>query len=161
MIKSKNKLKVILILLLFINLFFLKILFKPIFQELQVINLDQSKKGCIKKVSNIYQRQKCLDKYFQKLTMFYAPKEAMEEAILLKKQEIFNQCHISAHSIGYATLKKNNFDVAKSLISCPKGCLEGCQHGVVESFMRIKSPDQLLSSVAGICEGLTSKSLRF
>lgn len=156
--RNKNKLKILVICLLSIIFFEIIILN----QAEKSLNLERSKELCIQKFSNAFQRQKCLDPYFQKLTQLYSPGEAMNAAIALQKQGVINQCHLAAHTIGHATLVKNNFNIAKSLISCPQSCLEGCQHGVVEDLMsKIKNSQQLLNTIPHICDGISNQVQHF
>jgi hypothetical protein len=101
--------------------------------------------------SHPYQRLICLSPYFQKLTYLYSPKFALSRAQLLQSEGVIDDCHLAAHVIGSATMDKYG-DLGKALSACGNSCLEGCTHGVIESYMVPERKTSFLSSVTSACE---------
>lgn len=107
---------------------------------------------CFEK-SDGYSRWDCLRPYFETLTQKMSASIALDEARNLVGQGAISDCHILAHSIGEANLKKYDFHMGEAFASCGSACIQGCQHGVMERYIRSKTdPYTVVSEIKSICE---------
>lgn len=114
--------------------------------------LPSPPKACFAK-SNEYDKWVCFAPYFQALAKKVSAVYAMNEAKRFKNERIIDDCHLTAHYIGEASLEKENFDVGKAFSSCEFGCIEGCFHGVMERYIRYTGdPSRILAKINNVCD---------
>lgn len=100
-------------------------------------------------------REKCLFPYFAELTLDESAEVAMEHNKTLKAKGVIDDCHIISHEIGHANYEKYKNNVGEAFISCSLGCLEGCFHGVIESYVgNSASPQTVIKKVPELCSSL-------
>lgn len=100
-------------------------------------------------------REKCLFPYFEKVTLNQSAEFAMKKNKELKAQGVIDDCHLISHEIGHANYEKHKNNVGEAFISCSLGCLEGCFHGVIESYVgNSASPQSVIKKVPELCSSL-------
>ncbi len=90
--------------------------------------------------------------YFEEIVQNESANNALEFVYKLEKEEQISDCHVPAHWIGEANLLKYNNDAGLALATCSPGCIEGCQHGVIEKYTQYND----IQSVANVCSELES-----
>jgi hypothetical protein len=80
----------------------------------------------------------------------------------LVKEGKIDDCHLLAHIVGEAQLKKSQGDVGKAIGSCPDGCIQGCIHGVIESSFGSLQRDNIdASKLLATCDNLKHNDVSY
>ncbi len=122
-------------------------------------NLVEIPADCLA-MAQAYQRSACLLPYFSKLTMQDSAEAAITQAQQFRKQHIVDDCHLIAHQVGHTNFEKYRNNTAQAFVTCPLGCIEGCFHGVMESYAETRSTDQIISEVPELCSSIGTDWLR-
>jgi len=119
-------------------------------------NLSTPPKECFER-SDGYKRWICLRPYFETITKKLSASAAVDEALKLKVQGAVSDCHLLAHYIGEASLVKHNFNMGEAFASCGSACIQGCQHGVMERYVRYETDlYNVVSKIKNMCDGVGS-----
>jgi len=103
---------------------------------------------------------RCLRSYFQELTITDSATVAFSEAKRLNDQGVIDDCHLAAHFIGEASYEKFSGDTGKAFALCPLGCIQGCQHGVMEAYVASLEDSSLeISAIANVCDSVSTDTL--
>ena len=99
------------------------------------------------------ERAACLEPYFEELTELESPRFAVCRAATLQEDGTLDDCHAIAHEIG-ATAYRLAGDAGKAFAACGPGCIEGCLHGVMETFIAEQPDDAaaLMEAVSTMCD---------
>ncbi len=99
------------------------------------------------------ERASCLRPYFETLVELESPRYAVCRAATLQEDGTLDDCHAIAHEIG-ATAYRLTGDAGEALAACGDGCIEGCLHGVMETFIAEQPDDApaLTDAVATMCD---------
>jgi hypothetical protein len=100
-----------------------------------------------------FERIQCLEPYVQDLTFETSARYAVCRAEQLQSEGIIDDCHLLAHAIGGVALREFEGDPGPAFASCGPGCLEGCYHGVMESFVGSMPDDRaaIIDALADMC----------
>jgi hypothetical protein len=84
---------------------------------------------------NAYQRARCARPVFERMTIDESAQFALDHVYKLQESTFIADCHVPAHWIGETNLSKYDDDVGMAFATCASGCMEGCHHGVIESYI--------------------------
>jgi hypothetical protein len=115
---------------------------------------------CLNKKAS-FERLICLKPYFESLTYKIDASNAVKEAQALQEDKVIDDCHLAAHFIGEANLRKNSNDAGKAFATCPSGCVEGCFHGVMESYVSVNDNKQAIGKLPLVCDGISRNSIQW
>lgn len=123
-------------------------------------DLDELLQKC-KALPHSYDKIACLKPYFHALAYQQSAKFAVAQAEELKKQGIIEECHLPAHFVGEVNVIKHKFDIGTSLSSCPINCIQGCIHGVMQTYISRKiDPPDLASELKQVCDSVVGDTLK-
>lgn len=106
-----------------------------------------------------YKRWDCLNPYFEKLTLAVSANVALTEALELVNKGGMSDCHTVAHTIGEANLEKHDFDMGQAFATCGFQCIQGCMHGVMESYIQKEAnPYNMFGEIKDTCDSVGSAS---
>ena len=101
--------------------------------------------------SDTYIRMQCMRGPISTVVKNESAQTALDYVYKLQQADIIADCHVPSHWIGEANLEKYDFDAGRAFATCSEGCIEGCQHGVIEHYMSItKSSDDIMK----LCESV-------
>jgi len=124
------------------------------------IDVEPPPDVCLEK-SFSYEKIECLMPYFKMLTEKINASYAVQKAQQFVKEGVIDDCHLIAHEVGEGTFEKFDFDIAKSFASCANGCIEGCYHGVVETYVgqNYENPKKIISELVRTCDSVPLSAL--
>jgi hypothetical protein len=107
------------------------------------------------------ERSACLVPYFALLTQYDETPHVLTHAMDLQKRGVIDDCHVIAHTVGAANLKKYDGDSGAALATCSMGCIEGCYHGVMEAYVAEGGEDITQNNYLTICDSVSKDALLF
>jgi hypothetical protein len=114
---------------------------------------------CVASTPKTFARVECLEPYMKDLTMTSSARVAMCRAQDLVIDQVVDDCHWLAHTIGQANLEKSGGDVGAAFATCPLGCVEGCYHGVISSWFVGRDPSTLSQDLLTVCKSYPTGSV--
>lgn len=101
-----------------------------------------------------YARIRCLKPYLEELTRERGASHATRFLFSLRSDDVIADCHVPLHFIGEAHVRASA-SLGEALATCPTGCFEGCQHGVVEGHIATHG----LLDVTSVCADVFGDTL--
>lgn len=106
-----------------------------------------------------HKRIKCFEPYFKALTREKSATAAIAEAKAMREKGIINDCHMVAHMVGQENLYKHNYDLGKSLATCPMDCIQGCIHSSVQNYIAEKiDKKDIANELSKVCANIERPS---
>jgi hypothetical protein len=98
----------------------------------------------------------CLEQAFGNVAYREGPKRALAlfEERLASDPEVDRDCHRIVHTIGSATLERNDGNIARTFAQGSPSCVSGFYHGILErAFLDLESKGQLGDAARSLCLG--------
>ena len=110
-------------------------------------------KGCLE-MPNSFAKTNCLKPIFQTFSFNKSAKYALNLAHDLQQEGTIPDCHLVAHFIGRSELEKQNYNVEKAFSACAPVCMQGCYHGVLETYINYAKwkPEDVPLKASELCE---------
>jgi len=95
----------------------------------------------------------CLQPFFKAFSAERFAKAAIGFAKQMKEDGLIDDCHHIAHAIGWLQLRRNQEDLISAFRSCSAQCVQGCLHGVMQSYIPSTelTADSIVKTLPALC----------